>query len=397
MGLAPYGKPIFADQIRQLIEPRPNGKFALDMDYFDFRQKNRMYTDKLIDLLGVPPRVPESELSQVYSDIAKSLQIVLEEILLHQVRYLREHTDTPNLCMAGGVALNCVANKRVLREGPFERLFVQPAAGDAGTCLGAAALAHADITGRRHTTERLKHVYLGPSYHSDDIAYLLSHLELEAEDYRGRPDELLDAVTDHLADGKVIGWFHGAMEFGPRALGARSILANPNDDDMRERLNALVKKREAFRPFAPAILADKAAEHLDLDHDSPFMLETCQVASDLSLPAITHVDGSCRPQTVRKDVSPRFAALLEKFYDRTGCPILLNTSFNVRGEPIVCSPLDAIRCFGGSGIEYLVLEDFVIGRDALFGMFEKLAEASQPKPQMDVFSKETTEAVYTFI
>ncbi len=166
---------------------------------------------------------------------------------------------------------------------------------------------------------------------------------------------------------------------------------------MRERLNALVKKREAFRPFAPAILADKVSEHLDLDHESPFMLETCQVKSPLHLPAITHVDGSCRPQTVRADVNPRFAALLEAFYKRTGCPILLNTSFNVRGEPIVCSPLDAIRCFGASGIEYLVLEDFLIGRDALFGMFEKLAEASQPKPQMDVFSKETTEAVYTFI
>ncbi len=218
MGLAPYGRPRFADQIRQLIEPTPHGKFALDMDYFDFRQKNRMYTDKLVDLLGVPPREPESDMTQVHSDIAKSLQIVLEEILLHQVRYLREHTDTPNLCMAGGVALNCVANKRVLREGPFENLFVQPAAGDAGTCLGAAALAYADITGQRHSHERLAHVYLGPRYESDDIAYLLTHLELEAQDFRGRTDEMLEAVTDHLADGKVIGWFQGAMEFGPRAL-----------------------------------------------------------------------------------------------------------------------------------------------------------------------------------
>ncbi len=397
MGLAPYGEPRFADQLRRLIQLGPDGQFRLDLRYFDFRQRDRMYTEELTRLLGVPRRAPESEMDQVHSDIAKSLQLVLEEVLLEQVRYLSRFTESKNLCLGGGVALNCVANGKILREGPFERLFVQPAAGDAGSALGAAALAHVELTGERHTKNPLSHVYLGPSHAADDVAYLLGRLGLEAQDYRGRERALLDAVVEQLAAGKVIGWFDGRTEFGPRSLGARSILADPRREDMRDHINQLVKKREQFRPFAPAILEEHARAHMELDHASPFMLEVCQVKSPLALPAITHVDGSCRPQTVSRETSPRFAALLEAFYAKTGCPILLNTSFNVRGEPIVTSPLDAIRCFGGSGIECLVLTDFILTRDALPEMFTTFAEVAMPRPWVDIFSKQATDAVYTFI
>jgi carbamoyltransferase len=397
MGLAPYGEPRFADKLRKLVELGPDGQFRLDLRYFDFRQRDRMYTEALTELLGVPHRRPEAEMGQVHSDIAKSLQQVLEEVLLGQVRYLAQHSKSKNLCMGGGVALNCVANGKILREGPFQQLFVQPAAGDAGSALGAAALAHVELTGARHTTKALSHVYLGPEHNSDDVAYLLGRLGLEAQDYRGKESALIDAVVEQLAAGKVIGWFDGRTEFGPRSLGARSILADPRRSEMRDHINQLVKKREEFRPFAPAILETCASEHMDLDHASPFMLEVCQVASALSLPAITHVDGSCRPQTVSHETSPRFAALLQAFYAKTGCPILLNTSFNVRGEPIVTSPLDAIRCFGGSGIECLVLTDFILTRDALPEMFSTFAEVAMPRPWVDIFSKQATDSVYTFI
>jgi carbamoyltransferase len=267
--------------------------------------------------------------------------------------------------MAGGVALNCVANRRILAESPFERLFVQPAAGDAGGCLGAASLAHRKLTGTRHSDRPLEHVYLGPSYGGEEIAALLQATGVAALDFTGREGDLLAAAVDRLAAGRVLGWFQGAMEFGPRALGARSLLADPRDPEMRRRLNAQVKKREGFRPFAPVIVAERAAEHFALDHPSPFMLETCQVRSALDLPAITHVDGSARPQTVERRHAPRLAALLDAFDARTGCPILLNTSFNVRGEPIVCSPLDALMCMAMSDIDTLVLGDHLIDRDAI--------------------------------
>src|SRR5918992_4285947 len=266
--------------------------------------------------------------------------------------------------MAGGVALNVVANGRILREGPFERLFVQPAAGDSGGSLGAAALAHARLTGERPGGP-LRHVYLGPSWPAREIAALIEATGLSAHDFRGREAVLVEAVVDRLVKGEVIGWFHGAMELGPRALGARSLLADPRDPGMRERLNLLVKKREAFRPFAPSVLASHAREHFDLDHPSPYMLETCRVISPLDLPAVTHVDGSARPQTVDAEMAPRLAALLEAFRRRTGCPVLVNTSFNVRGEPIVCSPVDALFSMGTSEIDALVLEDFLIDRATL--------------------------------
>ncbi|MEA2562784.1 MAG: carbamoyltransferase [Acidobacteriota bacterium] len=364
MGLAPYGRPRYADRIRTLISSGPGGQFQLDLRYFDFIRGSRMYSEALCDLFGAPPRPREAEITGFHHDVAQSLQIVLEEILMEKVRWLHRETGSRRLCMAGGVALNCVANGRILREGPFKRLFVQPAAGDSGGCLGAAALAHLELTGQA-LTEPMRHAFLGPSWTADEVGTILAATGLRTLDFRGKETELLEAVVDRLAAGKVVGWFHGRMELGPRALGARSLLADPRDPGMRDRLNHLVKKREAFRPFAPSILQAHAREHLDLDHPSPFMLETCRVISPLSLPAVTHVDGSARPQTVDAEAAPRYADLLEAFHRRTGCPVLVNTSFNVRGEPIVCSPVDALLCFGSTGIDSLVLEDFVIDREAL--------------------------------
>jgi carbamoyltransferase len=321
-----------------------------------------MYTQELIALLGQPPRDPESELTQFHMDVARSAQVVLEEIMLEKTRYLHEKYPSENLCMAGGVSLNVVANGRCLREGPFKRLFVQPAAGDAGGSVGAAAMAHAKVTGEPPAVKSLKHVYLGPANSVSEAYKLLMASSAKFLDFRGREEELIKFTVDRLIEGKVIGWSQGRMEFGPRALGARSILADPRSPDMRDRINALVKMREAFRPFAPAVLESEAQNHFDLDHSSPFMLETCDVISDIDLPAITHIDGSARVQTVTAETNPRFAALLEEFHRRTGCPIILNTSFNVRGEPIVCAPLDAVLCFTASQIDFLVLEDFVLDR-----------------------------------
>jgi carbamoyltransferase len=378
MGLAPYGKPVYVDRIRQLVQPLARGQFSLNLDYFDFGGKERMYTDALPKLFGEPPREKESQITIFHKDVARSLQVVLEETLIEKAKYLYEKTGSENLCMAGGVALNCVANARILNESPFKRLFVQPAAGDAGTCLGAAVLAHVNLTGSRPSPERLEHVYLGPRFTLDEIAKLIQETNVTAADFRGREESLLAHAVELLAAGKVIGWFEGRMEFGPRALGARSILADPRDSGMRDRINAVVKKREGFRPFAPVVLESKAPEHFDLDHASPFMLETCQVKSKLDLPAITHVDNSARVQTINESVNSRLARLLKAFDERTGCPILLNTSFNMRDEPIVCSPSDAIWCFARTDIDALFLEDFVIDRNGL-GSWEELRSSVTAK------------------
>jgi carbamoyltransferase len=375
MGLAPYGEPRYVEQMRALIQLGEKGQFRLALEYFDFLRAETMFSERLVRLFGQPARERETEILPFHQDVARSLQVVLEEILLEKVGYLHGRFPSENLCMAGGVALNCVANGRILRDGPFKRLFVQPAASDAGGSLGAAALAHVALTGQAPARRRLEHVYFGAGFSSAEVGRLLDATSAGALDFQGDSAGLLEAVVDRLEAGKVVGWFHGRMEFGPRALGSRSILADPRDPGMRDRINALVKKREAFRPFAPAVLADKAHEHFDLDHPSPFMLETCQVISPLELPAITHVDRSARVQTVHHETSPRFAALLERFDRRTGCPILLNTSFNMRGEPIVCTPVDAITCFVRSGIDTLVLEDFVLDRSSIPPLWE-LAVAS---------------------
>lgn len=393
MGLAPYGVPKYADQVRKLLRMGKEGQYHLDLKYFGFLQGERMYSEELIGLLGQPPRQPEAQLTQFHKDVARSMQVVLEETLLQKVRYLHRKTGAENLCMAGGVALNCVANGRVLREGPFTALFVQPAANDAGGALGAAALAHAHLTGQAPGTARMEHVYLGPSYAQHDVTRLLQATSIKAENFQGRTHELLGETARQMAAGKVVGWFHGRMEFGPRSLGARSILADPRDPQMRDRINAMVKKREGFRPFAPAVLEREMARHFDLDHPSPFMLETCQVISPLDLPAITHADGSARVQSVDEASNPRFAHLLEAFNHLTGCPILLNTSFNVRGEPIVCSPEDALKCFIRTDIDCLVLEDFLIRKED--NSTENLRSLLEFHEQIN--ESEITPNVYTFL
>lgn len=363
MGLAPYGKPVYVDKVRQLLEMAEEGQYRLNMKYFGFLKGHCMYTEDIADLFGELPRKKDSLITQFHQDIAKSLQVVLEEVLLEKSIHLYKKTGMENLCMAGGVALNCVANGQILKKGPFKRLFVQPAANDAGGALGAAAMAHIAITNNLPSIEKLSHVYLGPSYSSGKVQKLLRSTSLKFSDFQNDPHELLRVTAEKIADGKVIGWFQGKMEFGPRSLGTRSILADPRDPDMRDRINSMVKKRENFRPFAPAVLDFAVKEHFDLDHDSPYMLETCQVISGLDLPAITHVDRSARVQTVHKATNRKFFDLLEEFYRQTGCPILLNTSFNVKGEPIVCSPEDAIKCFITTNIDCLVIEDFIIDRD----------------------------------
>ncbi|HYU35700.1 MAG TPA: carbamoyltransferase N-terminal domain-containing protein [Thermoanaerobaculia bacterium] len=397
MGLAPYGEPRFLSEMRRLVASGPGGQYRLDLSYFDFVRGERMYSEKLCELLGAPPRPRGAEITRFHQDVARSLQAAVEEILLEKAFYLYKKTGLPDLCMAGGVALNVVANGRILREGPFARLYVQPAAGDSGGCLGAAALAWTEASGR--PPEPLHHVYLGPRWDVGHVAEVLGATGLQTADYRGREADLLEAVVDRLARGEVVGWFHGAMELGPRALGARSLLADPRDPEMRDRLNRLVKKREAFRPFAPSVLAAHAAEHFALDHPSPYMLETCEVVSPLDLPAITHVDRSARPHTVDPAVAPRYAALLEAFHRRTGCPLLVNTSFNVAGEPIVCSPVDALFSLGTSGIDALVLEDFLLDRAALPESWPELLAAwrSRARSPFARGRSAISEELYTFV
>lgn len=363
MGLAPYGKPSYLKELAQLVHFDNQGRFELNLAYFDFVNTEKMYSPLLIRLLGQEARKPEANLTDFHLDVAKSMQVLFEDIMLAQVQYLHELYPHSNLCLAGGAALNCVANHKIKQQGKFQHIFIQPAAGDSGAALGAAALAYKELTGQRLQQQRLSHVFLGPSYAKDEIGTILEQSGLKAK--TSTTNTMLEATAERLLAGKIIGWFQGALEFGPRALGNRSILADPRQSGMRDRINAVVKKRESFRPFAPAILWEKTAEHFDMPHESPFMLETCYVTSDLALPAITHIDQSARVQTVTKAVNSVFYTLIEKFYQKTQCPILLNTSFNLRGEPIVCSPIDALLCFIRSELDCLVLGDFLIDREDL--------------------------------
>lgn len=366
MGLAPYGSSRFQKEISQLINIMDDGSFRLALDYFEFGNPEGMLGERFTSLTGVPPRVPESEIEQVHCDLARSIQAVTEDVLLRMVDKAHRISGSENLCMAGGVALNVVAVRRIVEEGPFARVFVQPAAGDAGGSLGCAAVAHQRLTGQRPSQGAMRSALLGSDTDSEEIAKLLgAYVDNFFQDYRGNEDGLLSAVAQRLAGGKIVGWYHGREEFGPRALGGRSILADPRGNGTRDRINASVKMREAFRPFAPAVLAEHVQEHFRIDHESPFMLETCEVVSPLSLPAITHVDKSARVQTVTAEENGRFYRLIRAFADRTGCPLLLNTSFNLRGEPIVHTPVDALLCFLRSSIDCLVLDDFVLDRDAL--------------------------------
>lgn len=391
MGLAPYGVPRFLKQIRSLIQTESGGQYRLDMRYFDFLQGHKMYSDNMIELLGCPPRERGAEISDFSADLASSLQTVLEEILLEKVHYLHTRAPSENLCLAGGVALNCVANSRVLQRGPFRQLFVPPAAGDAGGALGAAALAARQLEPRRRM-RMLDHAYVGPEFGDDEIAAAFAAGASGVKDYRGEESALLSATTDRLAAGAVVGWFQGRMEFGPRALGARSILADPRVEGMRDRINQAVKKRESFRPFAPAVVSERANEFFAIDHESPFMLEVFDVRCPALLPAVTHVDGSARVQTVTSAANPRFHRLLEEFGRRTGCPVLVNTSFNIRDEPIVCTPYEALLCFLRSEMDCVVIEDFLVDRDAVPKAWLEWFEGSVPQPR-----SLRNEILYTFL
>jgi carbamoyltransferase len=395
MGLAPYGHPVYKDLIlERLIDIRPDGSFWLDMDYFQYCQGLTMTNGRFHDLFGGPPRPPESALEPRHMDLAASIQWVTEEAVLRIGREVRRRTGAKDLVMAGGVALNCVANGRLLREGVFDDLWIQPAAGDAGGALGAALFVWHQLLERPRSPQgrdAQRGSFLGPSYGPDQVARFLESRGVDARRHESE-SELVERVAVLLADGKIVGWFQGRMEFGPRSLGARSILGDPRSPAMQATMNLKIKFRESFRPFAPAVLRERAADWFDFDphHESPYMLLTAPVREDRrtpidpdamavmqddpdlrrrvnvvrsEVPAVTHVDYSARLQTVDEDRNPRFHRLLEAFDRLTGCPILVNTSFNVRGEPIVCTPDDAYRCFLATDMDVLVLEDFVIVKD----------------------------------
>lgn len=386
MGLAPYGEPRFAQKILdELIDLKEDGSFRLNLEYFDYCVGLTMVNGKFAQYLGIPRRTPETALTPVHMDLAASIQKVTEEIVLRLARSLRKETGKKNLCLAGGVALNCVANGKIMAEKIFDEIWIQPAAGDAGGALGAALYAYYSITDHPripHPQDSMKGGYLGPNYEHSEIRSVLDGLgakyELLSE------DELIAKVSGDLIDQKAIGWFQGRMEFGPRALGARSIIADPRSPDMQKKLNLKVKYRESFRPFAPAVLEEESSAWFDIDRKSPYMLLVTQVQNEKriemtddqnnlfginklnvprsSISAVTHVDYSARVQTVDGKTHPKFHGLLRAFQKRTGCPNLINTSFNVRGEPIVCSPADAFKCFMGTEIETLVIENFYLDK-----------------------------------
>jgi len=388
MGLAPYGEPKFAQTIfDNLIDLKPDGSFRLDQSYFDYCTGLRMTNEKFDRLFGAPARDPETLLTQREMDLAASVQAVTEEIVLRLTRSLAAETGLPNLCLAGGVALNCVANGKVLRDGAFRNIWIQPAAGDAGGAVGAALAAYYLYKkGPRESTGAIDGMcgsYLGPAFDDDDAARRLT--AAGARFVRLDDEALVARAADDLRDGKALGWFQGAMEFGPRALGNRSIIADARSPAMQSALNLKVKYRESFRPFAPAVLRGDVSNWFDLDCDSPYMLLVANVAQKRQramtaeeqalfgiekinvprseIPAVTHVDYSARVQTVHAETNPRFHALLTAFKARTGCPVLVNTSFNVRGEPIVGTPEDAFRCFMGTDLDALAVGNLYFVKD----------------------------------
>lgn len=384
MGLAPYGVPRYAEVIYdKLMDLKPDGTFRLDMQYFNYCTGLTMTNARFANLFGGPARRPEAPLTQREMDLAASIQVVTEEIVLRLARALHQETGLQHLCLAGGVALNCVANGRLLREGPFADLWIQPAAGDAGGALGAALVASHEYYGNARAGsqhDRMRGSYLGPRY---DAAQVRAQLDAHGAQYVELDEpQLLARVAELLAQEHVIGWSQGPMEFGPRALGGRSILGDPRSPKMQSVLNLKIKYRESFRPFAPSVLAEHVGDYFELDRPSPYMLLVAPVQSALRLPmndaqqqlfgiaklnvprstipAITHVDYSARIQTVHADTNPKYHALLEAFRALTGCAVLVNTSFNVRGEPIVCTPSDAYRCFMRTEMDYLVVENFLL-------------------------------------
>ena len=388
MGLAPYGEPRFAQAIfDNLIDIKADGSFRLDLTYFDYCTGLRMTNDRFHNLFGGPPRDPESLLTQRDMDLAASIQEVTEEVVLRLGRAAAAETGYRELCLAGGVALNCVANGRLLRENCFDEIWVQPAAGDAGGALGAALAAYHHFQDQPRTTngamDSMRGALLGPHVAQDEIE---RRLTAAGARFTTLSDQAVIADTaEVLSDGHAVGWFQGRMEFGPRALGARSILGDPRRPEMQKTLNLRIKFRESFRPFAPSVLREDVADWFEIDSDSPYMLMVADVKKEhrremtadenalfgieklnvprSSIPAITHVDYSARIQTVHAESNPRYHALISAFKEKTGCPIIVNTSFNVRGEPIVCTPEDAFRCFMGTGIEILVVENCFLRKE----------------------------------
>ncbi len=390
MGLAPYGEPTFAQTIfDNLVDLKDDGTFRLDLDYFDYCTGLTMTNGAFDDLFGGPARKPDSELlTSHHMDLAASVQKVTEEVVLRLTRSLVRETGQCNLCLAGGVALNCVANGKVLRDGAVENLWIQPAAGDAGGALGAALAAYHGFQRQPRkingAQDAMHGAYLGPQFEQSEIERRLSDAGARFEVVDD--DALYAACAEAIADGKALGWFQGRMEFGPRALGGRSILGDPRSPTMQKVLNLKVKYRESFRPFAPAVLREHVSEWFELDADSPYMLLVADVSKRRQrkmtdaegrlfgidklnvvrseIPAVTHVDYSARVQTVHAETNPRFHALLQAHHARTGCPVMINTSFNVRGEPIVCTPEDAFRCFMGTGIEALAIGNCFLRKEA---------------------------------
>jgi carbamoyltransferase len=354
MGLAPYGKPVHFDRImKEMVHLNEDGSFKLDMKYFSYDHGLRMTNGAFDDFFGGPPRKPETWMSEREFDIAASVQKVCEEIVLRMVRHLHKETGLTRLCMAGGVALNCVANGRVIRETPMKELWVQPAAGDAGGAVGVAHYLYNTID-KQPRAKGWTHADLGPKFDDAEIA---RYLDGAGAKYRTLADaELVQRTAKLLSENHVVGWFQGRMEFGPRALGGRSILADPRDPKMRDTLNMKIKFREGFRPFAPSVLLDKASDWFEIDCDSPYMLLVAPVREGKrTIPAVTHVDNSARLQTVTREAAPLYYDLIREFERITGVPVIINTSFNVRGEPIVCTPHDAYLCFMRTNMDELVL------------------------------------------
>ena len=385
MGLAPYGEPVYADLIREhLIDVKEDGSYRLNMDYFNYATGLTMTSEKFHTLFGGPPRKPESELTKKEMDIARSIQVVTEEIVLNIARFVKKKTGAEYLCLAGGVALNCVANGKLLRENIFKDIWIQPAAGDAGGAAGAAYSIWYEYLGQPRQADG-KHddtggSYLGPAFDRQEITTYLDGINAPYRELSD--DELTAQVADILAGEHVIGWFQGKMEFGPRALGARSIIGDARSKKMQSIMNLKIKYRESFRPFAPIVRAEEVSNWFDIDRKSPYMLLVADVKKDKQIemseeqqqlfgieklniprsqiPAVTHVDYSARIQTVHKETNPKLWELFVAFEGLTGCPVLINTSFNVRGEPIVCTPEDAYRCFMRTEMDYLIMENFIL-------------------------------------
>jgi carbamoyltransferase len=387
MGLAPYGEPKYVDLIyRELMDLKEDGSFTLNQKYFNYLSGLTMTNGAFDRLFGGPPREPESKLTQREMDLARSIQVVCEEVMLRMARAVQRETGSENLCLAGGVALNCVGNGRILREGPFKHVWIQPAAGDAGGALGVAQLVwHRHCKQPRAVTpgkDSMQGAYLGPEFSPEEIeAFLKSQ---GAVYHRRERDELHRRMAEQIAAGRVIGWFDGRMEFGPRALGSRSILGDPRSPKMQAQMNIKIKFREGFRPFAPSVLRERVSDYFEMDCDSPYMLLVAPVRKERQipmtedqqrlwgidklnlprsdLPAITHIDYSARVQTVMKDTNPNYYALIKEFERLTGCAVVINTSFNVRGEPIVCTPADAYQCFMRTDIDHLALGPFLLNK-----------------------------------